>query len=172
VTRSRVHIWAAVAALAIGGTADAAAQARSTPSATLRLTVKDPSGAVIPGAVVRIRGIEAGTDRVSGADHLSDGQGTATIAGLPPGRYAVDVSFPGFQTSVIPDLRLRAGETRRDVVLAIEKLDENHLSNGGRKLHRQRGHYSAYLQGLQGRIRRRLRPQSPHQAERAARRPF
>ena len=42
-----------------------------------------------------------------------------------PGRYAVQVSFPGFETLVMPDVRVRAGENKRDAVLAIQKLDES-----------------------------------------------
>ncbi len=54
----------------------------------------------------------------------SDGQGVAVAAGLGPGRYGVSVSFPGFETLTLPDVRVRAGETKRDVTLAIQKLDQ------------------------------------------------
>jgi hypothetical protein len=91
--------------------------------------VKDPSGAVIPGALVQINGADERTASVTRSDVPSDGQGVATASGLTPGRYAIDVSFPGFERMVIPDLRVRSGDNRRDVTLKIQKLDE-HLSVG------------------------------------------
>ena len=100
----------------------ALAQQRPT-SATLRIVVHDPSGAVIPAAVVLITDAEAPTPAVP-VEVTSDGQGVAVAAGLGPGRYAVSVSFPGFETKILTDLRLRAGETKRDVTLAIQKLDQ------------------------------------------------
>ena len=58
-------------------------------------------------------------------DLPSDGQGVVTVDDLVPGRYRVEVAFPGFETLVIPDVRVRAGENKRDAVLAIQKLDES-----------------------------------------------
>ena len=57
-------------------------------------------------------------------DLQSDGQGIAVAANLAPGRYTIQVSFPGFETRVIPDVRVRAGDNRREVTLPIQKLDE------------------------------------------------
>ncbi len=34
------------------------------------------------------------------------------------------VSFPGFETRTVPDLRVRAGDNHRDVTLAIQKVDQ------------------------------------------------
>jgi hypothetical protein len=123
VTRSRIQIWAAVCVLLFSGAARASAQARPQ-TATLRLIVKDPSGAVIPGALAQIKGIEPATQAASRSDLPSDGQGVALAQGLTPGRYSVEVSFPGFDTHVIPELRIRAGDNRREVTLPIRKLDE------------------------------------------------
>jgi len=91
---------------------------------SLRVVVKDPSGAVVPGALVQVKGAEDRTAAVTRTDIASDGQGVATATGLTPGRYALDVSFPGFETLSVPDVRVRAGENRRDAVLKIQKLDE------------------------------------------------
>ena len=90
----------------------------------LRIVVKDPSGAVVPGALVQVKGAEERTAAVTRTDIASDGQGVATATGLTPGRYALEVSFPGFETLTVPDVRVRAGDNRRDAVLKIEKLDE------------------------------------------------
>ena len=94
-------------------------------SGTLRVTVKDPSGAVIPGAVVQVKGAEDRTASIVVSDSVSNGQGVAAAEGLPPGRYSIQVSFPGFETLAIAAVRVRSGENRRDAVLAIEKLDES-----------------------------------------------
>ena len=92
--------------------------------ASLRVTVKDPSGAVVPGALVHVRGSEDRTAAVTRTDIASDGQGVATATGLTPGRYALEVSFPGFETLIVPEVRVRTGDNKRDAVLKIQKLDE------------------------------------------------
>jgi Carboxypeptidase regulatory-like domain len=103
---------------------DSAALAQQRPrSATLRIVVHDPSGAVIPGAVVQVVRADAAAP-ASQIEASSDGQGVAVAAGLEPGRYAVSVSFPGFETRTLTDVRLRAGATKRDVTLAIHKIDQ------------------------------------------------
>ena len=105
-------------------TFDSPASAGQRPSlATLRVVVHDPSGAVIPGAVVHVAGSQG--HATTGPAASSDGQGVAVLTGLEPGHYTVDVSFPGFETRTLTDIRLRAGETRRDVTLAIQKLDQS-----------------------------------------------
>ena len=92
---------------------------------SLRIIVKDPSGAVVPGAMVQVKGAEDRTAAVSLSDLPSDGQGVVVANALQPGRYSVQVSFPGFETLVMPDVRVRTGENKRDAVLAIQKLDES-----------------------------------------------
>jgi hypothetical protein len=53
---------------------------------TLRVTVKDPSGAVIPGAAVQLTRTDDDA-AAGGASMLSEGQGVALATGLAPGRY-------------------------------------------------------------------------------------
>lgn len=122
-TRRLLSACAAVVAL-LCAAPGAAAQSR-TETGTLRVVVKDPSGAVVPGALVQVKGTDARTAATVKPDIPSDGRGLAVAAGLVPGRYAVEVAFPGFETLVIPDVRVRAGDNRRDAVLAIQKLDES-----------------------------------------------
>ena len=92
---------------------------------TLRITVHDPSGAVVPGAVVRLRGTDGAAAEVAVNGLLSNGLGVAIAQNLATGKYAVEVSFPGFETKTVPDVRVRPGENRRDVTLAIQKLDQS-----------------------------------------------
>jgi hypothetical protein len=101
-----------------------AAAAQRPRAGTLRIVVQDPSGAVIPGALVQIRGTDEPTRDITRENLLSDGQGVAVASGLAQGRYTVEVSFPGFETRVVPDVRVRAGDNRREVMLAIQKLDQ------------------------------------------------
>ena len=83
-------------------------------AATLRVTVVDPSGAVIVGARVRVADASADT----GA------RGDAVFAALEPGRYTIQVEAAGFEPATIRDVRVRSGENRRDVKLAIARLAE------------------------------------------------
>ncbi len=101
-----------------------AAAAQHPAPATLRIVVHDPSGAVVPGALVQVRGIDGATALIVLRDRPSDGQGIAVAKDLVPGKYTIEVSFPGFETRVVPDVRVRPGDNRRDVTLAIQKIDE------------------------------------------------
>ena len=83
-------------------------------AATLRVTVVDPSGAVIVGARVRVADASADT----GA------RGDVVFAALEPGRYTIQVEAAGFEPATIRDVRVRSGENRRDVKLAIARLAE------------------------------------------------
>jgi len=83
-------------------------------AATLRVTVVDPSGAVIVGARVRVADASADT----GA------RGDAVFAAIEPGRYTIQVEAAGFEPATIRDVRVRSGENRRDVKLAIARLAE------------------------------------------------
>src|SRR3954463_176858 len=93
-------------------------------AARLRIVVKDPSGAVIPNAVVHIASADGGGGRPI-APVSTDGEGVAASGDLPPGRYAITVEFPGFETRTLTEVRLRGGENRREVVLPIEKVAES-----------------------------------------------
>ena len=113
----------ALALLSVGA-ADATAQTR-TPSSTLRVVVKDPSGAVIPGATVQVKGIDSATSAIVRTAVLSDSQGVAVVADLVPGRYTIEAVFPGFDTATVAEHRVRGAESRREVTLAIKKVDES-----------------------------------------------
>ena len=120
---NRLLHWC-IAAAAVLAPATPAESAQRSPTASLRVTVHDPSGAVIPGALVQITGTEAATAASTQGDVTSNGEGIAWARELAPGRYSLAVSFPGFETRTIPEIRIRAGENRRDVTLAIQKLDQ------------------------------------------------
>jgi len=109
-------------ALALGQ----AGPAQMAPAGTLKVVVKDPSGAVIPNATVEIKATEAVSVSVPVSVTVStDGQGVATASTLPQGRYTITAAFPGFETRTLADVRVRAGETRREIILPIEKVAQS-----------------------------------------------
>jgi hypothetical protein len=65
-------------------------------AATISGTIKDDTGAVLPGADIVARNLETGTTRSA----VSNGAGDFTLAGLPPGTYEVRVGLTGFSTAV------------------------------------------------------------------------
>ena len=96
----------------------AAAFAQPRTDATLRVTVVDPSGAVIVGARVTVRPMEArqaGTrlepDRGESAALETGARGDALFAALEPGRVAMHVESPGFEPADVRDVRVRAATT-------------------------------------------------------------
>src|SRR5262245_43119391 len=63
-------------------------------SGSIRGSVHDASGAVIPGVTVRARGLATGFERISQANEL----GQFELPVLPLGNYEVEVSGAGFAT--------------------------------------------------------------------------
>jgi hypothetical protein len=89
---------------------------------TLRVTVVDPSSAVIVGATVTVIAADDGASASRAPVQTSD-TGTATVPGLPPGRYTIQAEFPGFETKRIADVRVRAGDNKQVVVLPLPKVE-------------------------------------------------
>src|SRR4249919_938730 len=96
----------------------AAAWAQPPAGATLRVTVVDPSGAVIVGARVTV------TPSADGVTLETGTRGDATFTTLTPGRFTIHVESPGFEPSDEREVRLRAGDNRREVKLKIAKFAE------------------------------------------------
>jgi hypothetical protein len=95
-----------------------------TPGAgTLRVTVVDPSGAVIVGATVTVAGAENATSAATLAPVQTSDMGVATVAGLMPGRYTIQAAFPGFETRLLKDVRVRGGENKQVAVLPIQRVE-------------------------------------------------
>jgi hypothetical protein len=115
-----VTLWLWLFSCAPGALAEQRAQ-----TGTLRITVHDQSGAVVPGAVVRVTGADRPAAEITRDGLLSDGVGVATAQDLVAGRYAITVSFPGFETKTVTDVRVRTGLTGGDVTLAFQKLDQS-----------------------------------------------
>jgi hypothetical protein len=74
-------------------------------NATIVGTVRDASGAVIPGATIKITNMETGSTQTIRAD--SRGSYSARVA---PGTYEVSAEMPGFQSDVMTDIEANAAE--------------------------------------------------------------
>ena len=110
------------ALLLIGASTPAAAQARD---GRLSITVVDQTGGVLPGAIVTLAGQDDAIKSVLIEPVTASAQGVATFGGLRPGRYAIKAEFSGFEPRVHPDVRVRAGDNKETISLAIEKLADS-----------------------------------------------
>jgi iron complex outermembrane receptor protein len=78
--------------------------------------LKDPSGAVVPGARIEVRNLASGARR----SLVTDLRGRFVCQGLAAGRYQVSVAAADFDTAILHDLSVRAGsETAANIALRI-----------------------------------------------------
>ena len=91
----------------------------------LVVTVVDQTGAVLPTATVTIEGLEDATKQKTLDPVTASDQGVASVAGLAPGRYSVQAEFPGFQKNIVKDTRVRAGDNKLTITLALEKMNDS-----------------------------------------------
>ena len=87
----------------------------------------DSTGAVLPGATVTVTGIEAANKAAAIEPVKATDQGVATIPKLAPGRYSVQAEFSGFETRMLPDVRVRSGNNKQVLMLPIEGHKETVL---------------------------------------------
>jgi hypothetical protein len=98
---------------------------QTPPAALLRVTVVDTSGGVIPGANVTATGVDEAAGGAAAnppTTSATSEAGVATLA-LAPGRYTIQAEFPGFESRVMKDVRIRAGENKQVAVLSIQKME-------------------------------------------------
>ncbi len=96
-----------------------AASAQSGNAGTVRGTVTDPSGAVIPGAAVHLVNTLSGLDRTV----TTDGSGQFEVPNVPFNNYQVKVAAPGFG-ALNQNLTLRSSVgTNLKLVLQIAAAD-------------------------------------------------
>ena len=75
-------------------------------TATISGSVRDGTGALIPGASVMAKNVETGITRTT----MSDEQGRYQLLNLNVGRYEIEVSLSGFQTAVRSGIVLAVGD--------------------------------------------------------------
>jgi len=81
--------------------------------------LKDPSGAVIVGAKVKLRSSVSGFIKTL----LTDTQGHFVFNSLPPGHYQLTVTASGFASETIRDLFVRAGSVEAaNLTLKVEPM--------------------------------------------------
>ena len=107
-------VVAGAAIFLLAGLFSAGLRAQNISTAELHGTVNDPSGAVIPGAVITIVDAPRGFSRVT----TSDGQGNYQLLLLPPGTYVVTATAPGFAKLTENNVVLTVGE-RADLRLPL-----------------------------------------------------
>ena len=113
--------------LAIG----ASALLSQTDRATLRGTVTDPSGSVVPNAQVLIQEVGTNVERKL----TTDENGNYEAPALKPGHYLIKVETAGFRGFQAEDVLLDAGLTRRfDVALQVGATTESVTVTGGASL--------------------------------------
>ena len=93
---------------------------------TLRGTVTDPNGAVIPNASVKITDQTTGLSR----DLTTDGDGNYEAAALKAGTYKITVSASGFKTAEVDAVIKGADVVRADVRTEVGAQSENVLITG------------------------------------------
>jgi hypothetical protein len=121
-----VFASAARTGIVMAGIAMLATAAHAQYRASLRGTVTDPSGAVVPGATVSLTNL--GTNQTMTA--VSDANGIYSFNGLPPDRFSVKAEKQGFQTTnidqvvLIPEqpnalnIKMQLGGTTQQVVVS------------------------------------------------------
>ncbi len=99
----------------------ALACAPAWPQSRLTGTVKDSSGAVVPGASVVVRNVDTG----QAASVQTNPSGVYTISFLNPGRYEVSCELSGFKRFTRAGIVLETGTTSTiDIVLDVGQLTE------------------------------------------------
>lgn len=101
------------------------ALAQDTQNGRLIVTVLDASGAVVPGATVTVNGLDDGVRAAAFPPVTSSDKGVATVDHLLPGRYRIVAEFPGFETGVLGEVRVRRGDNRHVVILPLKKMEES-----------------------------------------------
>jgi len=94
-----LSVWAVFLTLSLCGSAQT--------SSSISGTVKDPTGAVIPGAKV----VLSNQDNKSTRSLKSNGEGFFYIAGVPAGIYEVSISSKGFENWNVTGIEVHPGKS-------------------------------------------------------------
>lgn len=85
-------------------------------SASVTGVVRDASGSLVPNVRVLLRNVDTSVER----NVLSNDAGNYVFINVPPGRYLLEASAPGFQTTQIPQFTLAVNQTSTlDVELRV-----------------------------------------------------
>jgi hypothetical protein len=96
-----------------------------TGDAKLAVTVVDPTGGVLPTATVTVTGAEPATQKTSVKPVVASDKGVATFDHLAAGLYTIQGEFTQFNPSILKDVRLKAGDNARTIVLTLKQVTES-----------------------------------------------
>ena len=117
-----MRVFGFTAALLATLTVASPAAAQPARDARAIVTVLDVTGSFLPGATVTVTPLDAAG--AAGVTVTANDQGQATIPGLKPGRYRIKAEFSGFDPGEVSDVRLRAGDNRQQVELALTAFED------------------------------------------------
>jgi hypothetical protein len=84
-------------------------------------TVRDSSGAVLPGATVTVTNQETGLTRVA----VTSGEGFYRLPGLSPGLYSIRCELPSFATQTLTDIILTIQQTViQNFIMDVAQIEE------------------------------------------------
>src|SRR5215471_21311131 len=90
-------------------------------TAQIQGTIQDVSGSAVPGANVKATQTDTGAVRTT----ISDTDGTYVLANLPIGPYKLEISKPGFSTSVRTGIVLHVeSQPTVDISLTLGNVNE------------------------------------------------
>ncbi|HUR19248.1 MAG TPA: carboxypeptidase-like regulatory domain-containing protein [Vicinamibacterales bacterium] len=116
------------AALILGGVLLATpVSAQTSPQARLFVTVSDSSGGVLPTATITVTPATQGAVTPRARTAVTSKTGLAVLEALTPGTYAIQAEFTGFETRVLSNVRLQAGDNRHTLVLQSAAIRCGHL---------------------------------------------
>ncbi|RPJ60409.1 MAG: carboxypeptidase regulatory-like domain-containing protein [Acidobacteria bacterium] len=88
---------------------------------TISGVIKDPTGAVIPGAEVVVHNVDTDAKRTV----VSDDSGFYTVPNVPTGMYTVSVTMPGFKTSTSQPFKVDIRSNRiQDLTMEVGSVDQ------------------------------------------------
>jgi len=101
--------------------------AQGTNLGTIRGTITDANGAVLPNAAIRITDQATGISR----DMTTNGEGNFEAVALKPGTYKVTVSANGFKTTSMDAVVAGSDTVRADLKMEVGAQTENVIVVGG-----------------------------------------
>ncbi|MBI4483072.1 MAG: TonB-dependent receptor [Acidobacteria bacterium] len=103
--RSTLQTLLGVAVMAFFVVTDSPSLTAQTVTGTILGTVRDSTGALIPGVEISVKNVETGAVRSA----ITDDVGTYHIPSVPAGPYEVTASIPGFRTGVRSGITVTVG---------------------------------------------------------------
>ncbi len=96
-----------------------------TKDAKLILTVTDQTAGVLPGATVTVTGLEDATKGPAPIVTRTADRGVVTVENLAAGKYSVRIDMDGFDSTLMPDLKIAKGDNKRTIVMALKSMSES-----------------------------------------------